>query len=306
MNLREWALPVYTVLMQMAIGGFAALWILRAAVKVRLERAELDRLIQNPLIILFTTVVVAMIGSHFHLSRPYLSFLAILNFRSSWLSREIVFTVLTFSVIASLSLLQVTHRGREPFLSALGWVGIALGSAAIYCMSRIYLLPTQVSWNTPITVYTFYSTAVLLGSMAMAAILVINQKFLEIHKVGDATVRAGVVRQALCWLAGIAFGMLWVVVALNVFMVLSLRSAGGIAQISLELLLGLYQPLWILRLLVLLVGVGWLVETVVTNVWKRTTSRDLTMPVYIACLLVMIGEILGRFLFYATHVKMGI
>jgi hypothetical protein len=32
----------------------------------------------------------------------------------------------------------------------------------------------------------------------------------------------------------------------------------------------------------------------------------LILPVYLACMFVLIGEILGRFPFYATHVRIGI
>lgn len=307
MNLREWALPVYTILMQLAIGSFTVLWVIRLLSAANFSKGESDRLVNHPLSIILLTVVVAMFGSHFHLSRPYLSFLAILNFRSSWLSREIFFTVLFMLTIGSLWLLQVTRcEVKAALISALGWVGILFGCAAIYCMSRIYLLPTQVAWNTPITIYTFFSTAILLGALAMASILVLDLKFLEIRGLEDPTNRAIIVYQSLRWLALVAFIMVWVIVALNFSTIQSLRDQGGNALISLELLLGLYQPLWILRFVMLFAGVGWLVITVAVNLRDLKPARDLTVPVYMACLMGMIGEILGRFLFYATHIRLGI
>jgi DMSO reductase anchor subunit len=33
---------------------------------------------------------------------------------------------------------------------------------------------------------------------------------------------------------------------------------------------------------------------------------NLLGPIYIACIMVMVGEILERFLFYASHVRIGI
>jgi DMSO reductase anchor subunit len=39
---------------------------------------------------------------------------------------------------------------------------------------------------------------------------------------------------------------------------------------------------------------------------EQKPVRDLLLPTYITCLLVMVGEILGRFLFYAIHVRTGI
>jgi DMSO reductase anchor subunit len=34
--------------------------------------------------------------------------------------------------------------------------------------------------------------------------------------------------------------------------------------------------------------------------------QSLMSPVYLSCLLIMVGEIIGRFLFYATHVRVGL
>jgi hypothetical protein len=45
------------------------------------------------------------------------------------------------------------------------------------------------------------------------------------------------------------------------------------------------------------------------GVWMLKKSKALTelvTPVYLACLLAMVAEILGRFLFYATHVRLGV
>jgi DMSO reductase anchor subunit len=38
----------------------------------------------------------------------------------------------------------------------------------------------------------------------------------------------------------------------------------------------------------------------------KSTPQQLVIPVYLSCLLVLIGEILGRFLFYATHIRLGV
>ena len=247
MNLREWALPVYTVLMQMAVGSFAVLWLIRSINAPILVKDDQDHLIRTPLTIVFLTAAVAMIGSHFHLSRPFFSFMAVLNVRTSWLSREIVFTVLFFGVTGALWVMQMLHRSQKSLFAIIGWIGIPVGCVLIYCMSRIYQLPTQVAWNSPITMGFFYSTAVLLGSLAISAILVLDSKFLEIRGLQDTAIRKEIVQKSLFWLAITAFIMLCVVIALNALLILSLRSQGGIAQISLRLLLQLYQPLWIDR-----------------------------------------------------------
>jgi len=87
MNVREWALPVYTILMQLAVGALFVLWSIRALARFKMNSNEIDRMMQNPIFIISFTILIAIIGAHFHLSRPFHSFLAALNFRSSWLSR---------------------------------------------------------------------------------------------------------------------------------------------------------------------------------------------------------------------------
>ena len=93
MNVREWALPVYTILMQLAVGAMLGLWIIRAVAIRQYGRSTIDHIIRIPVLAVFLTVVVAIVGSHFHLSQPLFSLLATLNLRSSWLSREILFTI---------------------------------------------------------------------------------------------------------------------------------------------------------------------------------------------------------------------
>jgi len=81
MNVREWALPVYTILMQLAVGAFVILWLIRQLVGSKFSAQEIDRIISNPILVIAFTSIVAMGGAHFHLSKPFHSFLAILNFK---------------------------------------------------------------------------------------------------------------------------------------------------------------------------------------------------------------------------------
>jgi DMSO reductase anchor subunit len=38
----------------------------------------------------------------------------------------------------------------------------------------------------------------------------------------------------------------------------------------------------------------------------KTKPQSLMLPVYLSCLSIMVGEIIGRFLFYATHIRVGL
>ena len=97
MNIREWTLPVYTILMQIAIGALLAIWIVRRINKGKIGPEVLDLISRYPVLVVFITVLTAMIGGHFHLSQPHLSILSLLNFRTAWLSREIAFTTVSYT-----------------------------------------------------------------------------------------------------------------------------------------------------------------------------------------------------------------
>jgi DMSO reductase anchor subunit len=53
-------------------------------------------------------------------------------------------------------------------------------------------------------------------------------------------------------------------------------------------------------------GAAWLVVAIVRTFHHKINFTNFTFHAYMACLLLLVGEILGRFLFYATHIRLGI
>jgi anaerobic dimethyl sulfoxide reductase subunit C len=306
MNVREWALPVYTILIQMSVGMLLVLWSLRLFASKKFGKEALDRVVRDPLLIINTTIIFGMIGAHFHLSRPYLSYLAVSNFRTSWLSREIVFTLLFFLCSGALWFFQWYRQGHWGLKTALGWLAIFLGCITVYCTGRIYLLPTQEAWNMPETILAFYGSMLLLGVMALATILIMDLRFMEIRQKGPLTEWAAIVNYTVRRLAVAAGVILIPIVLINLFYLQSLRTGSTLMQTSYELLMKLYEPLLVIRFLLLLAGVGWLVVPVGMMKRTRKSVREVFTPAYLACLLVIVGEILGRFLFYAAHIRTGL
>ena len=305
MNVREWALPVYTILMQLATGALSVLWIIRSRFVSKFEAESVDRACENSILVVFFTVAVAMAGSHFHLSKPHLSFLAVTNLGSSWLSREIFFSVLFFSSVGLLWFLQ--WRKLHLRKTSVGWLAIFFGWANLYCMAIIYMLPTQIAWDTPITMVSFICTALLLGIMALATLLIMDLKYSDLRGLAKARLQATVIKESLSWLVGVASLIVILQTAMNVSQLISLNnSTRETAQTSAMLLLRLYPVLFGLHLALIIVGVGGLALAVYLHSRDRKPVRDLLLPAYVTCLLVMVGEILGRFLFYAIHVRTGI
>jgi anaerobic dimethyl sulfoxide reductase subunit C len=306
MNVREWALPVYTILMQLAVGALFVLWLIRSLANPRFNHQEIDRIIRNPILVIAFTAVVAMGGSHFHLSKPFHSFLAVLNFKSSWLSREIVFTLLFFLVTMSLLYLTYFRTHHRRLITGLGWLAILIGSILTYCMARIYLLPTQVAWNSSTVIISFYVTSLMLGAMAIACLMVLDLKFSEIKNSDDVELRINVIKYSFAGLTTLI--LLLVVLSMTIVYIQMRILAQGdvIARTSLRLLLELYQPLLVMRLVFLLFASIYFGVAVYRICRSRLIPQKLMMPVYLSCLLILVGEIIGRFLFYATHIRVGI
>jgi len=306
MNIREWTLPLYTILMQLAIGSLLALWIVRTIHKRKIDQEVLDRIFRYPLFVIFITVVTAMAGSHFHLSRPFFSIFAVLNFDSSWLSREIAFNILYFFCVISLMLVTWFQPNKDRLKTTLGWIAITFGLTTVYCMGRIYLISTQPAWNTLITIFSFYLTTVLLGVMSLSLMLILDIKFAEVRSPLNLNTRHLVLKDSIVWFAAIAVVAAGAIIAANFFEISYLQSGGREASTSLQLLLGLYKPLWNIRMFATFAGIGILVVSISIIIHWNKPANDLLPPLYVSCLLVMIGEILGRILFYATHVRIGI
>jgi anaerobic dimethyl sulfoxide reductase subunit C len=306
MNLREWALPVYTVLMQLSTGALFFLWIIRTVYTFKYDQNEIDRFVRNPILVIFITGLVAILGSHFHLSKPYLSFLAAYNFRTSWLSREIVFTTLFMSIVAVLVYMEWFKPGHSKIKTALGWTAIAVGAVNIYCMASIYLLPTQEAWDTPTTILSYAISTLLLGGMSLILLMVLDYKFLEVRYIKDLDNHWQIIKTSFTSLSVIVIVTILLLITKDFYNLYFLESGEHTAQLSLQLLLGLYKPLFVARLAILTFVAAGLIVLLALVIRKKKTEKDLLLPVYSLCLFVLIGEILGRFLFYASHIRLGL
>jgi DMSO reductase anchor subunit len=106
-------------------------------------------------------------------------------------------------------------------------------------------------------------------------------------------------------LAILLLGSVLLEILITLFQVGTLRAGGTTAQASLRLLFELYLPLVILRGSLLILGA--FSQGYYVNRMYRLNSppQAIMMPVYISSLFIIIAEIIGRFLFYAIHIRVG-
>ena len=155
----HWPLVVMTVLTQLSVGSFSAIWLLQlVGANSRLGTAAIGSLILGGL---------ALASSTAHLGRPVHAYRAIKMWKRSWLSRE----VLLFGCFSTMAALYAGSLWLgSPLSRQLGGATVALGVAGIAASAFIYRVPARPSWNTKFTPSDFFLTAALLGPLFAVAI----------------------------------------------------------------------------------------------------------------------------------------
>jgi DMSO reductase anchor subunit len=143
--------------------------------------------------------------------------------------------------------------------------------------------------------------------MTIACLLILDLKFVEIKKVDNLELRTRIARFALVRLSLAAFLIVAINIAVTFFQIGQFAQQGEVTlQTSLRLLFELYAPLFVIRLLLLGGAPLWMGYAVYRNHRSMLAPQELMSPVYLSCLLILVAEIMGRFLFYATHIRLGI
>jgi anaerobic dimethyl sulfoxide reductase subunit C (anchor subunit) len=306
MDVREWALIAFTILTQMSAGAFVVLGVVHFFAARKAGEAEADRLSDRALLAIGPVIVLGLIVSLFHLGNPLNAYRAVANIATSWLSREILASVL-FTVVGGLfALMQWRKLGTFAVRSVIAWIAAILGLAQVYIMARVYQLPMQPAWNTIATPIAFYATALLLGVLAMGAAFVANYAYVQRQAPASATVQADLLRSALRWIAVSAVVLLGVELVAAPLQVAYLAAGSAAARASAELMFGEYGLIFGLRLALVFLGAGIIGLFLYRSAVNAGQERMMGTLAYAAFALVLVSEVLGRFVFYAAHVKIGL
>ena len=150
----HWSLIVMTVLTQLSVGAFVAIWLSQLlGGSAGLGSAALVSLGVGGL---------ALAAATLHLGRPAHAYRALRMWRRSWLSRE----VLLFSGFSTVAAGYAGVLWFElPGGAVVGGVTALLGVAGVAASGCIYRVPSRPSWNTRYTLVEFLLTAGVLGPL---------------------------------------------------------------------------------------------------------------------------------------------
>lgn len=287
LEMAQLPLVIFTLLSQMAVGGILCLLLLD-------KGSDNSSLIKKGNLFVFGITVLSIIASLFHLGHPFLAFRALTHVSTSWLSREVVvFGVFALLVLAYAYLAQKESPARKGIGILAGLVGI-LGIAF---SGELYLLPTHPGWDHYTTILFFYSTVLLVGPVVLLAYLQSTLKK-EIPVLRSLAIKSMFVGALL--------------LAISIALSLNYQMNGSPeAMASANLKLGSYLVFFILQLVLSIGGaiVGALMMSKRSNVnlaqvETAATSQVFKNPAIVFALLIVIGEICGRLLFYLSAVSM--
>lgn len=280
----EWPLMTFTLLSQLAVGTFILLMLINASIGKKDSQAA--KAINFGFTAVGPITLLALIFSVFHLGDPLGAPRSILNLGSSWLSREILtsggFLALWFVFW------WLSRKGKES--NALGWIAALVGLAAIFSMASIYSSSIRPAWDNVNTYIAFFGATLAMGVLGASSTIVFGMKGNSL----SADLAKSLKTIGYVGAAAVVLPLVYLPVFIS-----SLKGGDVAAVASADIFTGSTGLLAISGLL-LVVGIALLLYALSKGGKVKAVS---TGTIYLALLLVLVGEFMSRYLFYAIGVS---
>jgi len=281
-----WSLVFFTTLTQVSVGGFM-LWGLLAMLLPTIGPFLSQQFTVILLLVLLLLPLTGIFAAALHLGFPLRTRFSIVNLRTSWLSREAVWGIGFGLLVAATLLLRIRRTDFGLLDCVIILAGITCGLCLVYAISRLYMLRTVPAWNHAGTPAAFFITSFLLGAVAIAAVWFL----LNIGSAVNASAPGNIPFLGIWHLVIILLVGLQVVIfaVTNLY----LNQQKGTPADSVSLLWTKLRGVLFARFLTAGVGVTLLILRL---------PPVLTLLAY---LLLLISELLGRYLFYGFYRRSG-
>lgn len=282
----EWPLLTFTLLTQLAVGSYVFFVIIRSLNK-KLGNNLGMKVTKRGILLVGPVMVLALLCSIFHLGTPLGANRSILNLGSSWLSREIIFSGGFFV----LWVVSYYLDRKNTWNQVVGWITSIVGIGAVFCMASIYAHSIRPAWTNVNTYIAFYGTSIVFGAAVSIGVILFNKG--EITK-GLMSVVKGI---GYAGLAAIVLQLIYTPIY-----VAGLSNGGAAGIESAGLLTGKYATTTLFRWIL---SIGGLAIIVLPLYWKINSKIQCKL-FYAALTFVLVGEFLGRYIFYGTGISIGI
>ncbi|EMF0716381.1 dimethyl sulfoxide reductase anchor subunit family protein [Citrobacter freundii] len=273
----EWPLVLFTVLGQCVAG---ALIVSGAGWLTAKETATKQRIVRG-MFFLWVVMGIGFLASVMHLGSPLRALNSLNRVGESALSNEIACGSLFFAVGGFWWL--VAFIGKMP--AALGkiWllVSMILGVVFVWAMTNVYQIDTVPTWYNGYTTVAFFMTMLLAGPLFAALLLRTAGVSFNATPFASLSVLALLISAAVIALQGLSLGLIHS----------SVQQANALVPD--------YGSLQVWRIVLLAAGLGcWICPLI-----RRKDPHIAGLA--LGLVLVLVGEFIGRGLFYGLHMTVG-
>ncbi len=273
----EWPLVIFTVFGQCVAG---AMLVMGVSLLRENDPQARQRMVRS-LFFIWLVMGIGFIASVLHLGSPLRAFNSLNRIGASGLSNEIASGALFFAVGGIGWLLAVMNKLPAGLRALWLIVTMVLGVVFVWMMTRVYQIDTVPTWYNGYTTLSFFLT-MLLGGPLFAALLLAAS--------GVTVSRIAV---------GVSLLALLATVAVIVLQSADLATIQSSVQRASDLLPD-YGSLQVWRIILLALGLGcWLCPLLRHQPPKRWGLAA-------GLILVVLGECIGRGLFYGLHMTTGV
>ncbi|GLR62732.1 dimethyl sulfoxide reductase anchor subunit family protein [Marinospirillum insulare] len=275
---KDFPLVIFTLLQQMATGGFIilALLLLTKAIDQN-NRLQLSK----RLLVIVILSGLALMTSTLHLGHPFRGPNVLFGLGRSWLSNEVIITGLFFGSVASYWLMSWRFPEWANLKQLSLIVGLLSGLAGLSAMSLTYMIYTVPVWDTWHTAASFFTTALTAGALLA---LLISQSL------------AGEKPTQFIHLVGL-IGL----ISCALVMAMQAQYWGGVSSAvttPVEQFPGYASWMLTRAALLLLAALVWLAVLI--------TRKTSSFVIFLTLALVLIAEGMGRVVFYGVHMTAGL
>ncbi|MGD8191578.1 dimethyl sulfoxide reductase anchor subunit family protein [Brevibacillus ginsengisoli] len=279
--MHEWALLLFTLIMQAAIGGMCMLWLFQIKLAKTVGPDAMFTATKQPLIVLAILSVFGMAASTLHLGTPTHAFYTISNLGTSWLSREILFTGLF--ILGVLVTLYFAFKNKR--LSAgLTLLTALIGLVDVFVMSSLYAHTFVNGWNSMNTYASFYGTTFILGSVLVASFMSGSFRTDGSQEAVQLVIRYSFFMAVIGLVLELVFGLIYA---------LAIPAPDSIQAVPALTILEPHQATLLIHYLLAIVGVGFMGQLTMTR-----SAKNPTQTAYLALVVVVVAEFIGRYVFY--------
>ncbi len=271
----EMSLLIFTLCLQAAIGIMIIINIGKHLYK--------DKVFKKAALIAAGLSIVGVMASLAHLGQPQAFLNSLSNLGSSWLSNEALLSGTFMGIAVLYALVLYLKPDNQTFDTILRWVGSIVGIVSVFAMGKVYTTSIVPVWQGINTFVEFFATTIAVGALVF---IVASLKELQDvdKKIYGFIVLAAVIVQA----------------AVAVPHALGLAQQGLAAQASAA----------VLSSMGLAVGLKWLLILggAAILIWPASSKNvaKTTGIIYVAFAALVVGQVIGRYVFYAAMVSTNI